>query len=975
MRFSIVRSRVLYALRLTALAALPLGLICLAPTVLEAQTTTGSIRGSITSAEGAPVPAVTVVARSIQTNQTRGTQTNDAGVYFIAGLRPGQYELTVRRVGMEPQSRTISVLIGDTRTADFRLSSTAVTLEAVQIVATDVTDTRTSEVATNVTREQIRALPQQDRNFLNFAALAPGVTASRDELNKQISANGLPASRINVFVDGASLKNDILEGGVHGQDASRGNPFPQLAIQEFRVITQNFKAEYQRAASAVVTATTRSGTNDFEFEGFVLGQNKGLVALNPGARLQCELENVCNAKPEYERLQVGASAGGPLVRDRLFLFAGYEGNYQNRQAIVSVGRPDEFRERFAQYEGVFDQPFRSHLPFAKLTWTPTPDQTLDVSYNGRFESDTRGFGGNTSFESAEDVEIGYNIVTVQHGWSLGDFFNQAHVSAQRSTWNPTVVNKSQDIGQDYSGIIRIGARDTEQRFVQDRISLRNDLTYSGLQWAGTHVFKAGVNVDFLNYDVEKRFNGNPLFIYDPGQSMEIPDRAVYGLGDPGMDESNTQFGLFIQDDWDVTDRLQLNLGIRWDAETNQFNNEWVTPDSIRQQFGAGVTPLPNQQFAEFDPDDYFTSGEDDRPVFLGAFQPRLGFSFDVTGTGSTVLHGGLGVYYDREIWNHLLDERFRLQWRVLTFPFTTTGEPGEIPWQDSYLSREGLESILNQANAPGLAELFLLNNDTRPPRTHQWNVGVRQQAWGMVLGAAYRGVRGYDIMSWYCATPQSESGFCEGLLEQGTPNFRAILLSTDEGRSWYDALDLTLEKPFLGTGWGATITYTLAEAERKGQTFFTLEYPGVDPRDWPREKQNIERHRITASGIVALPYDFLLSTLVQWGSGVPFNRLDEGAGIGPARQVLTFASEDAPSFRQVDLRLQKDFTIRGTGRVGLVVEAVNVFDHDNFRGFEQLYRFTDGQLNQRFGRPIFDQADTGRRLQVGLNFGYSSSGQ
>ena len=207
----------------------------------------------------------------------------------------------------------------------------------------------------------MRSLPQPDRNFLNFAGLAPGITVSHSETNKQITAAGLPATKINVFIDGASFKNDILEGGVHGQDASRGNPFPQIALQEFRVITQNFKAEYQRAGSAIVTATTKSGTNDLEISGFILGQNKGLVGENPGLVRRCDEEDVCIEKPDYERFQMGLSAGGPIIRDRLHYFAAYENNIQNRAATVTLGRP-EFSSQFGQYEGTFgDRNFKRHF--------------------------------------------------------------------------------------------------------------------------------------------------------------------------------------------------------------------------------------------------------------------------------------------------------------------------------------------------------------------------------------------------------------------------------------------------------------------------------------------------------------------------------------------------------------------------------------------------------------------------------------
>jgi hypothetical protein len=936
---------------------------------LAAQTTTGMIRGRVLNEAGAPVAAAQVVLANTETGTQRSTLSLETGTYALVGVQPGTYELRVEMIGYSAQPQSVRVLIGQTLTIDLRLQPQALLLEGITVVGTRVMETRTSEVATNVTEEQMRSLPQPDRNFLNFAGLAPGITVSHNEMNKQITAGGLPATKINVFIDGASFKNDILEGGVHGQDASRGNPFPQIALQEFRVITQNFKAEYQRAASAIVTATTRSGTNEFKVDGFVLGQNRGLVEQNPGLRQICqnELENnpnyVCAPKPEYERLQMGLGVGGPIIRDRLHFFTAYENNLQDRQATVMLGRP-EFRTQFGQYEGTFNQPFRSHLGVAKLSWQPAENQTVALSWNGRFESDKRGFGGQRSFEAAEDVKIGYNVLNLQHGMTRGQWYNEAQISGQRSTWNPTVMGEAQGVSKEYMGVITIGVKDSEQNFRQDRIALRNDLTRHGVNWNGEHVFKGGVNLDFLNYKVEKWQHGNPTFFYDVNQSLTAPAFARWGSGDPGMEESNIQFGAYIQDDWDVTPRLQLNLGMRWDAETNMFNNKWVTPDSVRAALGPILTATGRN------PDDYFTSGTSDRPIFLGAFQPRVGFSFDALGTGRTILHGGFGVYYDREIWNHLIDERFRLNWIVRFFDFTTTGDPNRIPWQSQYESAAGLQALVNQGGvgvgAGITSEIWLLKNDSRPPRSNQFNLGVRQTVEGVVLGAAYRGVRGENLTSWYCAKAHSEHGYCEGSQELGSRY--KVLLSTDEGRSTYDAFDLTAEKPFTqGARWGGSLSYTFAEGQRRGWDFFTFDFLD-NPAAWPMVNSPIEKHRVVASAIVGLPMAFRLSTLAQWGSGARFSRIDETAGWGPARARTSWYTETGDAFRQVDLRLQKDFTVRGRGTVGLVAEAINVFDHANYRNYQQFERWGGGAVNENFGQPELWSADPGRRMQLGLDF-------
>ena len=133
--------------------------------------------------------------------------------------------------------------------------------EAITVVGAAAVETRTSEVATNVTPQQIENLPQNDRNFLNFAALAPGVSLSTDPRAQGRSAAGAQTARDERLHRRRQLQERRQQGGIVGQDASRGNPFPQNAVQEFRVITQNYSAEYEKASSAIITAVTKSGSN------------------------------------------------------------------------------------------------------------------------------------------------------------------------------------------------------------------------------------------------------------------------------------------------------------------------------------------------------------------------------------------------------------------------------------------------------------------------------------------------------------------------------------------------------------------------------------------------------------------------------------------------------------------------------------------------------------------------------------------
>src|SRR5690349_374215 len=274
----------------------------------SAQTTTGTVRGTVTGTGGAALSGVQIAARNVESGVPRAATSRDDGTYVLPGLTPGAYDFTVRRIGYSPVTRRVVVQIGATQFQDFNLSPQAVTLGTVAVTAAATPEMRTSEVATNVTTEQIENLPTSSRNFLDLAALAPGVTVTEDRINgvaqfKTITAGGQPPQSVNLFIDGTSLKNDLTNSGISGQDASRGNPFPRNAVQEYRVIAQNFKAEYQNSSSAVITATTKSGSNRWHGNAFFGYQNKDLVARDTFA-FKAD-------KPDYSRYLAGLSAGGP----------------------------------------------------------------------------------------------------------------------------------------------------------------------------------------------------------------------------------------------------------------------------------------------------------------------------------------------------------------------------------------------------------------------------------------------------------------------------------------------------------------------------------------------------------------------------------------------------------------------------------------------------------------------------------------
>ncbi len=943
----------------------------------EAQISTATIQGTVSDATGV-LPGATVVARDPQSGFTHETVTGPDGYFTLAGLRPGTYEIRVAMPQYKPEARTIEVLVGQTITLNFRVTPDVVYTEAVTVVGeTRLVDTRKSEVTTNVTQEQLRYLPQNSRNFLNFAALAPGVRVSDNELRKEFSSGALPSSNVNVFIDGVSYKNDVIQGGVVGQDASRGNPFPQNAVREFQVVSQNFKAEYEKAASAIITAVTKSGGNRYSGELFNFYQDKRLVQ-NEGVRLINgirtkidDLETVGSPKPEYERWQWGVSLGGPIVKDKAQFFASYEENRQDRASTVLVGTvtnvPASLLQDLRRREGPFTSPFREKLLFGKGSWQPKTGQQVELTYNWRNETDIRGFGGTTSFEVAENVRN--RVDSAQGKWQVtgSNSLNEAYLSYQRYRWNPEPENEEM-VGLNYQGLLRIGGRDTEQFIVQQRTSLRNDYSRF-LKWNGNHTAKVGGILSMADYDIRKFLNGNPLFTFRGDISWDFPAEAVYGAGDPDLSATNYQLGAFAQDDWAVNNRLTLNLGVRWDYESDMLNNDHVTPENARQAAAPFVDPAL-----------YFTDG-DDRPAFYGAVAPRVGFTYDVTGKGQTIAFGGWGRYYDRVLYNTGLSERANLQWLRRTFRFSSDGAVRDgqptIVWSPSYLSVAGLDSIIGRGQAPG-PELFLLHNETKPPVSDQWSLGMRHNFRGVVTSVTYTGARSRNLFSWIRGNRRPDGSCCLAV-----PGFSNLFVSDLEGRkAWYDGMYLQVDRPYGvgGTKYGFSLTYTLGKAEQTGGDDFSLDLPTV--ASYPRyPTANDERHRLIMTGIVGLPYDFVLSTFITLGSGTPFTINDQSLGSGENQRRLlrnggrpgdeftgSFIFPDAWAYRTVDLHVERAFRFRNTQSVSLMFQGFNIFSFDNFTGYDGFIP-TLPATNANFGRPN-SLIDPGSRLQFGLRYGF-----
>ena len=950
-----------------------------------AQTSTGTIRGNVTVGVTRPVSGADITAKNVASGVLRTSTSRSDGAYTLPGLVPATYEITVRSIGNAPQTRRVVVQIGVTEIQDFNMEDRAVKLQDIVATAAAAPETRTSEVATNVTAAQIEKLPTPSRNFLDLAALAPGVTVTEDRVNgnsRTFSAGGQSANSVNVFIDGASLKNDLTGGGVAGQDASRGNPFPRNAIQEYRVISQNFKAEYQKSSSAIITATTKSGSNAWHGNALFGYQSQSFLALDTfQLRDKTSADSIALKngtvstfkQPDYSRNQIALSAGGPLIKDRLHVFASYEGNYQDRISRVSfaptpTGFPALDSVNLLSRNGEFGSPFRETLLFGKLSYAPSTKSTAELSISNRHETDVRDFGGNQSFEEAVNFRDNSTLATLKYSIYGRSWLNEANVTWSDFQRNPTpnTPGVAARIYQYSNNDHQIGSNLSNQNYVQKGITIRDDITSTQL---GQHVVKVGVSANFATYDIHKGNDETPKFLYNAaanGQNFNYgsPYQLTYGTGNADLNTHNNQIGAYLQDDFSPTSRLTFNFGVRWDFESHMLNYDYITPQNVIDT----LTRYNSQLIHPLDPASFISNGSNRKP-FYGAIQPRFGFSYALDRDNKTTIFGGAGVYYDRSLFDVAVDETLKLTHPTYTINFAPKGvapTAGQVAWSDSYLnaSKATLDALVHSVGTP---EAWFIDNNAKLPKSYQWNLGIRRVIDQFTVAATYVGVNGVDQLALNWANfGLDTAGRCCTNFNIGAHGFSNFIYSTNDVKTWYKALQVQIDRPYRRAakdqfGWGAGLALLFSSRSLQGVDNLGDLFAFPNTANIPEHPSNDEKTRIVGNWIFDIPQ----LAGIQFGGVVTLGgkiRQDVGCPVrfcGAGYERGGFTVPGTFPYQNVDLRFRKDLPGIGRSTLGLTLDVFNATNHNNLGCFN-----TGNKTDANFGNPGCTISDA-RRVQLG----------
>lgn len=972
-------------------AAIASTLFIAAPHVF-AQSVSATLRGQITANE-APASGATVTATNTATGFSRSVQTGAGGTYTLVGLPPGQYRIEARANGATA-SQEVVLQVGQTATLDLTAGAApAGELDTVTVVATRLFETRTPEISTHVSLRQIELLPQNSRNFLEFADTVPGVQFQQSSNGQtELRSGAQSANGVNVYIDGVGQKNYVTRGGVGGQGklsdsaatnrGTRGNPFPQLAIGEYRVITSNYKAEFDQLSSAAIVAATKSGTNEFEADAFYDTTSEDWRASDP-------FEARAGRKAPSEQQQYGAALGGPIIRDRMHFFVAYEKKeIESPQRVFPTNWNAPLPDPYAGIVGNYTEPFDQDLLFGKIDLTIGDAHLFELSAKWRDETD-KSFGDQEA-PSYAIVNANEEIRYALRYQYTGDFFlNDAHLTYEDSQFSPRPATNGPGFALFNGGfdnnnfVMNLGAGNTFDDRIQRGWGFQNDITFNSFEWlGGTHTIKTGVKYKAVTLEVESRSPANPLYSIDINDPTATPFRVVFGASRiPGLrvESENRQYGIYIQDDWDVTDRLQVNLGVRYDYEETPSYLDYVTPPNViaalnSPNLNSGTEdgqnhpdPAPGETYLQtlakggLDISKFISTGNN-RDAFDGAIAPRLGFSFDLTGEQRHVIFGGAGRSYDRNVFEYLAREitkgSFPRYEYWIDSPTDTrcATTPDCLPWNPNLLEPATLEALA-AANPQRGAEIFMLQNDLKTPYSDQFSLGIRNrimlgnQEWFTSATLAY--IESKDGIVFILGQRWPDGTFrTPGTIWGGAPwtqhpsidgvELGNLLLGTNGTETRAKQVLLSAQKQYTPeSGWGATFAYTFTDGEENRSKAasedetYVFDFPTVDEFGWHRST-GVPRHRLVATGIYDVrfgnsPFGMSLGAKLTLATPTPV------AVIPNCSEVTSFdqcypdvkTPDTTFGFKQFDLSAQTSFNVTEDVDLRVRFDLLNVFNWAN----------------------------------------------
>jgi len=974
------------------LAALVLMCAFAAPAAF-AQQTTGNINGRITDDQGAAVPGVTVTATNSATGFSRTDVSDGEGLYRLTGLQVGTYDVTADLSGFKKiDNKGIVVNVGQTLGIDFGMKVASVSETITVTGDTPLIETTSSSVGGVVDVSRIENLPLNGRQFANLAATIPGVglgfhsdPTKSTQYSPQIGGGN--GRNLNYQIDGGDNNDDTVGGLLQ--------LFPLEAIQEFNFVTSRYKAEYGRTNGGVMNIVTKSGTNNMSGSFFTLYRDDKM-----NAKTETEKLNAAD-KQDYKRYQFGGSFGGAIVKDRAHFFAAGERTQQDTFQIVST------QGLYPNLDGTFGTPYRENLMTGKVSSNLNAAQYLAVRYGRNTNSQPYGAGPDTPPNGWGTSTNSFNSINLNHNWVLGGSRLNEFIFQYADFANNINAN-SEDPYEIFPNGVSVGqSPNTPQTTEQKKYQFKDDFSWSvsGLGGLG-HDFKTGVN--FIN---EPRlfitFNGGKGVVQythltdavsGPISTVQLSD------GDAAANIPLKQYAAYIQDDWRVSNKLTVNLGLRYDYITGYQFDQSKNPNFVKLQAAGAAGLLAGIKGLE----NFGKDPENDRDNI----QPRVGFAYDVRGNGRDVVRGGWGIYYDMAYTNsNALFAASDATGVGFGTVLNVDNQQGiRNPDGSFYRVGQPLSNIQsqNQANT-SIVPVFGQFTDPRLelPYTRQLSFGWSHQLMASTVFVAdfvRNDGRDLNTRPRINTRPVGNLAGARRIAFTGiSPNAPGTRPAVSRGKSEYTALILGLKRRMLN-GLDFTANYTLAKAKstmgnaadelnQNNLQDATLLYD--DPKVFGPTGRTDARHQGTIAAIVqakgftiAPVFLFRTALPVSITEGLDTNRNGErndipakayqfdGVGNAPKEigECKTWNCGRGAPRTQMNLRVSRTFRLYGRSRVEAIGEMFNVLNAKNPSTFRTGRLLGDGTPNVNFLQPqeyAGDFQNPEQRVgQIGFRFSF-----
>jgi hypothetical protein len=982
-----------------------LAVVLLAATtsVAVAQITSATISGTIKDETGGVLPGVDVVVRNLDTGLTRSAVTDSNGYFTVPGLAPGKYETRASLQGFRTGVQNgIALAVAEQAGLNLILkvgpTEETITVSGVSVLV----ETRTSALSAVVLEKAIEELPLNGRNYIMLATLQPGIVqfternpTSPAERGVQLNINGMGGRSNSYLMDGANMRGYGGQATVTAADSTLGVE----TIREFRVVTNAFSADYGRVMGGVVSVVSKAGTNAVHGSGFEFFRNSKMDAPN--------FFDVGDPPP-FTRHQFGGVVGGPMVRNRIFFFGGYERLQEDLGTTVTTAVPTaaartgpvnpavrpyldlyplpngpDLGPGIGQYTYQFNRATRENFGQGRVDIQLSNKDSLFVrhTYDGSWQvapvfSGAIQTTGLEQFFTKSDSSNQFFTVEAKRTLTQ-NLLNTARFSASHLTY---IQNPANTLSQPLSflpeapfmGLILIGGLSQLGNYAADPSTHNidyqtwsDDLTYT----RGKHLLKTGALIEHAYTDklTTTHSRGTYTFANMAQFLAGVPSRFQGNTPDSNFHRQrpNTLFGFYIQDDYRVTSKVTLNLGLRYEFFTVPKDKNGL--DAYLPDVRTSPDPVLGGPFVN---------------PSLGNVAPRVGFAWDVGGDGRTAIRGGGGLYHDTDgPYNSTLSIAAQSPPFVNVVNISGAGIPFPTP-------------VFSTATAGGTRSMRTMDYHIKQPKGVAYNVNVQRElaaGWGMMVG--YAGSRGYDLVSAIEGNPVVPVVRADGSLffpagaPRQNPAWGSIDYRRSDGRSTYHALQTSLIRRYSGNS-QIQLSYTLSRAMDNGDaqlspdTTASAIYP-PNPYDlnaeWaaaPFDAPHVFAANATwelpfrgspvlrgwqLNGIVSMHSGYAFSPSIQtpnWSrtgniSGNAEDRPNVKPGTDPKKIVTgnpngwfdTSAFElplqgtvgntprnflRGPGFANVDMSLVKNQTLRGDTRLQIRLEVFNVLNRANF---------------------------------------------